>query len=275
MCPYIGLQMNSYFQNKVIWITGASSGIGKALAEACVRCGGRVIVSARREKLLIELKASLQNGPGTVNVLPLDVTVEEEIPLKVEQALSFYGRIDILINNAGTSMRSLVKDLHFDVVKKMIETNFLGPVNITLNVLKHMYKTGGGHIVVVSSPMGKFGTPLRSAYCAAKHALQGFFESLAVEGRRDSIDVTVILPGWVRTEISYRALVGNGAEQGQDDGHAIAEEPSAIAPRILRAISKKKHEYYVAMNTKTWIGLILKRLSPAVLRFALRKVKVT
>ena len=268
--------MISYFQNKVIWITGASSGIGKALAEACVLLGGRVIVSARREELLAELKTSMKNGPGTVDVLPLDVTAEEEIPLKVEQAVALHGRIDILINNAGISMRSLVKDLYFDVVKKMVETDFLGTVNITLNVLKHMYQTGGGHIVVVSSLMGKFGTPLRSAYCAAKHALHGFFESLAIEGRRDNIDVSIILPGRVRTDISYRALVGNGAEHGVlDDGLARAGAPGAAAQQVLRAISKKKYEYYVGMNMITWIGLFLKRFSPAALHYVLGKIKVT
>jgi len=269
-------QTDAYFCDKVIWITGASSGIGKALAMACAQRGAKIIISARREGLLNELKASLSNAPGAVEVLPMDITAEEEIPKKVAVAVNIYNRIDILINNAGISMRALVKDLGFEVVKKVIETDFLGPTNLTLRVLEYMYQQGGGHIVVISSLMGKFGTPLRSAYCAAKHALQGFFETLAVEGRRDNIDVSMVVPGWLRTNISYQALAGDGAIHGAfDDGLSRAKDPAAVMPRILSAISKKKFEIYVAMAPKTWIGLMLKRFWPAALRRVLANVRVT
>ena len=268
--------MKDYFNNKIVWITGASSGIGKALAEACARRGAKIIISARREKLLDEIKTGLDDEEGAVEILPFDVTAEDEIPRKVAEAIKLYGRIDILVNNAGISMRSLVKDLQFEVVKKMIDTNFLAAVNLTLHVLPHMYKNGSGHIVVISSLMGKTGTPLRSAYCAAKHALQGFYETLAIEGRRDGIEVTMVLPGWVRTEISYQALRGDGATYGElDDGLSRAKDPSSIVPRILRAISKKKFELYVAMAPIMWIGLVLKRIWPAAVRRMLGKIKVT
>ena len=268
--------IEKHFHKKVVWITGASSGIGRSLAELCAQAGAHVIISARREHLLTEIKDGLAHAPGTVDVIPLDVTDETGIPGATDTAAAFHGRIDILILAAGISLRSLVKDLEYGVVKRMLETDYLGAVNITLQVLKHMYRSGAGHIVVISSLMGKFGTPLRSAYCAAKHALQGFYEAFAVEGRHDNIDVTLILPGWIRTDMPYRALEGDGAEHAiLDEGHAKAPDPLSVAPHILRAIAKKKHECYVAMNPKTWTGLALKRIFPPALRFVLGKIKVT
>ena len=271
-------RVREYFKGKVVWITGASSGIGRSLSVECARAGAHVIVSSRREELLNALSAELRSFAGSpeVSVLPLDVSNDGEIEDAAKKAISLFGRVDILINNAGISQRSLVRDLEYPVVEKILRTDFLGAAHITLEILKSMYKTGGGHIVVLSSVMGKFSTPLRSAYCAAKHALHGFYESLAAEGSADGIAVTIILPGSIRTDISLHALEGNGAAHGAM-GAALSAGMSApeAAARMLRAIAARKYEYYVAVDFRMKLALLLKKLMPRLLLRITRSVKTT
>ena len=269
-----------YFANKVVWITGASSGLGRALAREFAKSDARIIISARRIERLENLSKEIQVKTGDENanvlVLPLDVTDCDQVKSAVDDVKARFGKIDVLVNNAGISQRSLLKDTEFPVIKRIMETNFLGPVNLTMQALPLMNKDEGAHIVVISSIMGKFGTRLRSGYCASKHALQGFFESVGDELRDENISVTLILPGFLKTEITMKALTGDGSRHGiVDHGQAKADSPEHYSAAILKAVAKKKFEHYIALDFKTRGGLFLKKNFPKVLRLAVRILKVT
>lgn len=270
------MDLNRYFNNKVVWITGASSGIGKALAFRCAELGARLIISARRAHILQELKKEVSSFNKTVHILPFDLMEMGEFHLRVKEAIEAYGQIDLFIGNAGLSIRSLTKDLDFEVVDRVLKVNYLSTVNLVLQILRGMIERQAGHITVLSSPAGIMGTPYRSAYCAAKHALHGFFESFAAESWRDNIDVTIIVPGWVRTNMPLNALEGDGTPHGiLDPGHVKANEPAFYVDKILRAISKRKVEYHVALDWKIRLGYFLKRFFPRFLRAGMKKIDVT
>ncbi|MBN1686915.1 MAG: SDR family NAD(P)-dependent oxidoreductase [Spirochaetales bacterium] len=270
--------IRGYFAGKVVWITGASSGIGKAMAVACAHAGARLIISARRPMELEELARTLRNAEKQtdVSVLTLDVTEHKLIGKKVEQAAAIYGRIDILINNAGISQRSLVRDLTYEAAQAIIQTDLLGVIDLTLAVLKFMYRDRCGHIAVTSSVMGKMSTPYRSVYCAAKSGLHGFFSSLAAEGKNDNISVTIIVPGRVHTDISVNALTGGGQRQGiMDSGIAGGMSAEKAARLALAAIARRKFEYYFALTPLLRAGLFLNRFVPFLYRKLISKIKVT
>src|SRR5215471_15702107 len=208
------------FQGQRIWITGASSGIGEALAHAFHRAGARLILSARREDELRRVQSQC-GGKASAKILPLDVTQTSELPQKATAALAMFSGIDILVNNAGVTQRSLVKDTEIAVYRKLMEVNFFGAVALTKTVLPSMTEKKAGHIVVISSLVGKFGTPLRSGYAAAKHALHGFFDSLRAEVSDSGIKVLLVCPGYIRTDISLHALRGDGSPHAKmDSGQA-------------------------------------------------------
>jgi dehydrogenase/reductase SDR family member 7B len=271
-------RIRRYFFNNVVWITGASSGIGRGLAIECARAGAKLIISARRSDKLEELAAEIRTIPAcpSISVLAFDVTDHQAVKQNTEEAASIHGRIDVLINNAGISQRSLIKDLSYEVIEKIIKTDLLAVTDLTLAVLNYMYRDQAGHIVVTSSLMGKIGTPYRSAYCAAKHGLHGFFSSLAAEARTDNIAVTMLIPGRVKTNISYHALNGQAEEHGiMDSGLSQGVSVEKIAPRILAAIAKRKLEYRFALSPLMHIGLLLAKTAPRLYLFLLSKVKVT
>ena len=264
-----------YFTNKVIWITGASSGIGRALAVELAGRNTRIIVSARSVERLEKLKKELEPVNSNIAVLPLDLSETETLAEKAETAKKIFGPIDILVNNAGVSQRSMIHETDFSVVEYILKVDFLGAAALTMATLGDMYARGSGHVVVVSSLMGKFGTPLRSGYNAAKHAVQGFFSSLYAEAWRKNVNVTLIVPGWVRTEVTKNALEGDGSPHAViDPGQARAGGPEEYLPKILRAISRKRFECLVALNAKTRFALFLSRFVPGVLRVVMRKAKV-
>jgi len=271
-------RIHDYFKGKVVWITGASSGIGRGLALECAKAGARLIISARRKAPLDELSEQLRGLPNRpqVAVIQLDITDHTSIAKKTEEAASIYGRIDMLINNAGISQRSLIKDLSYEVVDTVVRTDLLGVIDLTLAVLKYMYKAECGHIVVTSSVMGKINTPFRSAYCAAKFGLHGFFSCLLAESANENIDVTVLVPGRVKTEISKNALNGKGIPQGfSDSGISEGVRVEKISPFILDAIAKRKFEYYFALTPLLRLGLFLNKFAPGVYRALVSKVRVT
>ncbi len=268
-------RIRSYFAGRVVWITGASSGIGRALAVECAKAGARLIISSRRTAVLDELSLDIRDLPERpeVAVLPLDVADHASISEKTTEAAGVYGRIDILINNAGVSHRTLVKDLTYEVVDRVIKTDLLGVIDLTLAVLKHLQ--GSGHIVVTSSIMGKFSTPYRSAYCAAKSGLHGFFSALFAETKADDIAVTLLVPGRVNTNIAKNALNERGVPQGfTDSGIAGGMEATKAAPLILEAIAKRKYEYYFGLTPLMRLGLFLNKAAPRLYRILLSRVKV-
>lgn len=256
-------------KNRVIWITGASSGIGEALAYELSRGNNKIIISARRERKLQEVKIRCSN-PGNIEVLPLDLGNFEEMKSYVSQAVSLFGDIDILINNGGISQRSLIAETDFSVDKKLMEIDYLGTVGLSKALLPYFIKRQQGHFVTVTSLMGKFGTPYRSSYCAAKHALHGFFDVLRMEHQKDGIDVTLICPGFVATDVAKNALTGSGEKQEvDDDATQKGLSPKVFAKKMIRAINQKKYEAYI--GRKEVIGVFLKRFFPRFLHhFVLR-----
>ncbi|MCB0547851.1 MAG: SDR family oxidoreductase [Phaeodactylibacter sp.] len=261
------------FSNKVVWITGASSGIGEHLAYAFANRGAKLILSSRNEQELQRVKQNCR--PETdILVLPMDVADFESVPGRVEQAVAHFGAIHILINNAGISQRSAVKDTLFEVDKKIMEVNFLGAVAMTKAVLPAMLKNKDGQVVVISSVMGKLGTPRRSAYAASKHALHGWFDSLRAELYEDGIKVTIICPGYVYTNVTINALTADGSPNKQmAEATRNGLDPGIFAEKALHAIIREKEE--VLIGGKEILGVYLKRFFPSLFSRIARRLKVS
>ena len=248
---------------KTIWITGASSGIGEALGYALAESDCELIISSRNEKELERVKNKCKN-PKKVRVIPMDLSATAEMPKIASEAIEAFGKIDILVNNAGISQRSLIIETDLAVYKKLMDINYLGTVAITKALLPHFIAQKSGHIVTVSSLMGKFGASPRSGYCASKHALHGFFDVLRMEHEKDGIDVTMICPGFVDTNIAKNALTGDGSNLGTDDmEHKNGLPVELFVKKMISAIERKKFEAY--MGGKEVMGIYLKRAFPRLL----------
>ncbi|WP_439106081.1 SDR family oxidoreductase [Congregibacter sp.] len=206
------------FNGKVVWITGASSGIGEALALQMAARGSQLILSARNQTELERVETLCKDaGAADVLVLPLDVSKHETMEPAAQQVFAQYGKLDLLINNAGVSQRSFCIDTAFEVYRQIMDINVLGQIALTLAVLPAMVARGEGHIAVTSSIAGKVGVPLRTGYCAAKHAVMGFFDALRTEVAADGLQVTTIVPGFIQTNVSKNALRGDGQVAGITD----------------------------------------------------------
>jgi len=264
--------LKKMFNGKTVWITGASSGIGEALAVALAAQNARVILSARNEASL-ELVAekcqqtysSSDDETNRVLVLPLDVTDEVSLVAKTEQANKFTGGIDLLINNAGISQRSTCVDTSMHTYRKLFEVDVFGQIALTKLVLPLMIEQGSGHIAVTASVAGKMGVPFRTGYCAAKHAMMGFFDALRAEVAHHNIVVSTITPGFIHTAISENALRGDGQAFGVVD-HDIkgGMEVEECAEIILKSLSQQKPEIPVGKGMEMHT-LWLKRYFPNML----------
>jgi len=253
------------FNNKVIWITGASSGIGKALALELSKHDCKLILSARREHALQEVKQQCKT-PEHVAILPFDLANYGNMFVVTNDAKKCFGHIDILINNGGISQRSLVIDTDISVDKKLMEIDYLGTVALTKAVLPHFVERKSGQFVTVTSLMGKFSSPYRSGYCGAKHALHGFFDALRMEHDKDNIKVTLICPGFVNTDVAKNALVGDGTKQNTQDTATQNGLPvNVFAKKMITAIQKQKFEAYI--GRKEVLGVYLKRFFPRFLHW--------
>jgi short-subunit dehydrogenase len=263
----------SDFNNQTIWITGASSGIGKALAIQLAAKGARIILTARSVQKLENVKNQLK---GTEHlVYPMDLLDNASILPKTGDLLKKVGQIDILINNAGVSQRSLVKDTSLDVDRKIMELDHFAAVSLTKGILPHMLARKSGHIVTISSIAGKLGTPMRSAYCAAKHAIIGFMDSLRAEVHQSNIKVLVVTPGSIKTDISINALEGDGKAHGVTDpaiANGIAVEE--CAKQIIAGIQNNTSELLIAKG-KERLAAYLKRFFPNVLYKMVSKTATT
>jgi short-subunit dehydrogenase len=252
------------FQDRIVWITGASSGIGEALAYAFHRAGTRLILSARREDELKRVQAACGGAPNT-RVLLLDVSRSDELAGKTRTALDIFGGIDILVLNAGISQRSLTRDTDESVYRCLMEVNFFGPEALTRAVLPAMLEKKSGHVVVISSVAGKFGVPLRSGYSATKFALHGFYEALRAEEARNGICVTLVCPGFVHTGISVSALKGDGSRHAKMDPELEQGMPAEeCARQILNAIARKKEDVTIAARREKML-VYMKRFFPGLL----------
>lgn len=220
-------------EDKVVWITGASSGIGEALAVDLAARGALVILSGRRTEALAQVARRIGPAERTL-ILPFDATGYDQLPAVVAEARNWHGRIDYLVNNAGISQRSLALDTGFDVYRHLMEVDFFAPVRLTQLVLPGMVERRSGHIAIVSSVAGKFGTPMRTGYCAAKHACVGFFDALRSEVETAyGVAVSVIVPGSVQTAIAVNAVTGDGSRRGRTDTNIAAGMPAERAATII------------------------------------------
>jgi short-subunit dehydrogenase len=260
------------FKNTVIWITGASSGIGAAMAVELSRKGASLILSARRKDELEKIAEYC--APDSVHILPLDLTEPESFNTKVEQAIAFFGRIDILLNNGGISQRALADEASLESLRRIMEVNFFGTTALTQALLPHFKSQKSGYIVVISSVMGKFGTKFRSGYAASKHALHGWFDCLRQEMYEHNIDVTLVCPGYVKTEITVNSLTADGRKYGQmGEAQSKAMSPEQFANKLIPKLEKRPDEVYI--GGKEIMAVYLKRWFPKLLNRILKNAKVT
>lgn len=256
---------------KVIWITGASSGIGEAITLESARRGAKLVLSARREDELQRVKKLTGLPDSDVLVLPLDVTQFDNAGTAAEAVVNHFGRIDIMVHNAGISQRSYIKDTDLGVYQRLMDVNFYSTVALTKAVLPYMMDQKSGHFIVISSVAGKIGTIMRSGYNAAKHALQGFYDSLRAESYEYGIQVTTACPGYIKTNVSVNALDESGKKFGKmDSNQAQGMEPSECANRILDAVEKNKKEIYIG-GFREVAAIYLKRFFPNLLFDQVRK----
>lgn len=263
--------MKESINGKTVWITGASSGIGEALAYELATRNCKLILSARNVTALETVKSKCKNMQ--VMLLPFDLIDFENAKNHVEKAISFFGRVDVLINNGGVSQRSLIAETDFEVDKKLIEVDYLGTVALSKALLSHFISNKSGHFVTVTSLMGKFGSPYRSGYCGAKHALHGFFDVLRMEHQKDGINVTLICPGFIQTNVAINALTANGSKQNQDDLATQNGMPVAVfAKKFIKAVETRKFEAYI--GGKEILGVYIKRFFPKWLHYLVLQSKV-
>jgi len=253
-----------FYDGKVIWITGASSGIGEALALEFANQGATLILSARREQALLSVKqrCSEKLDEARILVLPLDVTDQAAIDQASGKAKAFAGRIDMLINNAGISQRSSCLTTDINTYRALFEVDVFGQIALTKAVLPIMIGQGSGHIAIMASVAGKIGVPYRTGYSAAKHAVMGFFDSLRSEVSHHDIRVSTIVPGFIRTRISNNALSGDGQTYGRTDSN-IADGMSAqdCAAAIVKGLANGKTEIAVGKGLEMH-ALWIKRFFP-------------
>lgn len=248
------------FDGKRVWITGASSGIGEALVYEFAGRGAIVIISSNDLPGLERVKAACPDI-NKITCAPFDLSDTSGIDAIVNQQLKDSGKIDYLINIGGISQRARIDETPLWLDRKIFEINYFGTIALTKAVLPYMINQKSGYIAATSSISGRFGFPLRAAYSASKQALHGFFETLYLENKPNNIRTSVIIPGRVRTNISYHALDQQGKEQGKmDDGLNKGIPPEKAARIIIRGIKRNKHE--ILVGSTELIMLYIRRIWP-------------
>ncbi len=265
--------MTMLFKNKIVWITGASSGIGEATAYRFAQEGATLLLTALEDDLLEQVaKRCKELGAPDAKSLPFDISQLDQLDGLAEKAWNSFGRIDIFYNNAGISQRGTVVETEMHVFRKVMDIDFYAPVLLTKNILPRMIRQGGGQLVVTTSIAGCFGFPMRCAYSSAKHALYGFFETIQAENYKDNIRVTIVCPGRVQTNISVHALEKDGRQHGKmDAGQAGGVTPQQAADKIVRAVYRKRRE--VLVGKKELLMAYIKRFFPGLCARLARKVK--
>ena len=248
-------------KDKVIWITGASSGIGEALAVAMSAQGAKLILSSRRVAELERVKNNCAY-PEKLRILPLDLTDTANLEAKVTAAIALFGHIDMMMHNGGMSQRALVADTDIAVHREVMELNYFSYILLTKALLPHFMERRSGYFVVTSSVMGKIGTPMRAAYAASKHALHGYFDCLRAEVEQYGIKVTILTPGYIHTPIAV--ITGDGSflssESEQINGGFPANK---AALQIIKAIENERYEPYIGKFIgEERLALFVKRFLP-------------
>jgi len=261
------------FKDKIVWITGASSGIGEALASQVASEGGKVVLSARNKSKLEELKSRLSNSNSHL-IVPLDLENSSNFVELVKQVMDHYGRIDFLFNNGGMSQRSEAHETSLDVDRRIMEINYFGNIALAKAILPVFREQKSGHFLIISSIAGKFGFFLRSAYSASKHALHGFYESLMLEEEKNGINVTIACPGKINTNISVNAISASGEKHGvMDHNQATGMSAGQCAKELIAAVRKNKKE--VLIGNKEIKAVTLKRFFPKVFWKVIKKQSAT
>ncbi|HXU28268.1 MAG TPA: SDR family oxidoreductase [Bacteroidia bacterium] len=261
---------HAYFSKKVVWITGASSGIGEALVFELAKQGAKIVLSARNESTLHGVAQKANLNPENYLIIPFDLADTSKANDFVQQITQKFGRIDILINNGGMSQRGEAVATTVATERNLFEINYFAQVALTKAVLPVMIKQQSGQITVVSSIAGKFGFYLRSSYSAAKHALHGYFESLRLEVEKNNIQVLLVCPGKIKTNISNNAVLADGSKHAKmDESHIDAMTAEECAKKILSAIEKNKQE--ILVGGKEIFTVYIKRFFPKMLYKILKK----
>jgi short-subunit dehydrogenase len=246
----------------VIWITGASSGIGEALAYAYAKRGAKLILSARRRELLVLVKNNCAGDKADIHILPIDLEFAQQAPRWYEDAKRAFGVPDVLINNGGIGHLGAALDMSETVERKVLEINFWGQVAMSKAVLPDMLNRGSGKIVVISSMLGHYGSAKLAAYAASKHALLGYFESLREEIHGSGVGVLLVSPGFVNTQVTLNSLLPDGRVYNKN---SVAQErgmlPEVFAEKLIRAINRNKN--YAYFGSYELIALPLKKIWPA------------
>lgn len=246
------------FSNQVVWVIGASSGIGRATAKAFSEAGAAVILSARQ---VPELESLAKELNGESLVVPLDITDPDGRERAWEQARTWKGHVDVLVNNAGVSQRARALETTEETLRRVMEINFFGTVALTKLVTPAMLERKSGQIVTVTSVTGQVATPLRSGYAASKHALHGYFDALRAELHGTGVDVTIIMPGFVNTNISIAAVTADGSPLGRlEDNTAGGISPEQCAAGIVKATAARKREKLI--GGREILSVYLKRFAP-------------
>lgn len=256
------------YKGKVVWITGASSGVGEGFAYAYAKKGAKLILSARRVDALNRVKTNCE-GAAEVIVLPLDLSDHSSIPQKVKQVIDKYGKVDLLINNGGISQRALTQETSLEVDKRLMDINYFGTIALTKALLPSMLIHDLGQIVTITSLTGKFGVPYRSAYAASKHALHGFFDTLRIELSETNLKITLLCPGFIQTELAESALKGDGNPTARKDPNI--EKGMTVkhfVKRAIKAIKKGQKEAYFGRES---LGVYVHRFFPSLFARIVKK----
>lgn len=257
------------FKDKVIWITGASSGLGEALAHKFAEYGARTILSGRKETELIKVQSQVANS----SVLVLDLLQPETFEEKVNDAISLHGQVDIIIHNGGVAQNALAIDTKKDIQHNIFDVNFFSTTELTQYLLPHFKQRKTGQIVVMSGVLGKVAMPRRSSYSASKAALHGYYDSLRAELLDDNIDVSILIPSFLNTNLTKKALKYDGQLANKE-----AETPGCsvnkAAKQVAKAVFKKKYQAFIGNNDKGRLLLTISQLFPSVaISMVLKQVK--
>lgn len=264
----------SYFDDKVVWITGASSGIGAEIANQISNYQVKLILTARSEKELMQVKEKCEKKGIPVHLIILDQSVPDNLAEKAREAIAIYGRVDIFFNNGGITQRSLVHETPIEVDRKVMEIDYFSGIIMTKELLPVMLKNGFGHFVATSSLAGRFGFPLRSAYSAAKHAMYGYFESIHAELSPKNIHVTILAPGRINTQLSKTAITKDGSEYGKIDvGQANGMSVEKMVRKVLKAVRKQKVS--VLIGNYEILTVYIKRFFPGIFYKIVTKINPT
>jgi dehydrogenase/reductase SDR family protein 7B len=248
---------------KNVWITGASSGLGAALAHRCAAAGANLLLSARRVDRLENV--ARECGARRVELLPLDLGQLDTLGNKAAEALARMGSIDVMVHNAGIGQRALVSESSFEVERRLMEVNFLGPVALTKALLPSMIARRSGDFVVISSVLGLMVVKRRAGYCASKHALHGYFNALRAEVHEHGLRVLLVCPGHIDSEFSQQALAADGRANGVDEsGSRAGLSPDQCARLTIRALERGRAEIYPARWES--VGVYLNRYAPSLMR---------